>query len=50
MGTQLQATPALYGKDAEEILKVINLRQPSEKLLQSKVKSQYFKNIKKKGL
>lgn len=50
MGTQLQPTPVLYGKDAEDVLREVNLKQPSEKLLKSKVSSQFFKNIKKKGL
>lgn len=50
MGTQLQPTPVLYGKDAEAVLKAIHIKQPSEKLFESKVRSDFFKTIKKKGL
>lgn len=50
MGTQVQPTPVLYGKDAEAVLKQINLKQPCEILLKSQVRCDFFKNIKKKGL
>jgi hypothetical protein len=50
MGTQLQPTPVLYGKDAEAILKEINIKLPSEKAIESEARSEFFKNIKKKGL
>jgi hypothetical protein len=50
MGTQLQPTPVLYGKDAEAVLKEINIKLPSEKAIESEARSEFFKNIKKKGL
>jgi hypothetical protein len=50
VGTQLQPTPVLYGKDAEAVFKLINIKQPSEKSFESKTRCQFYKTIKKKGL
>jgi len=50
VGTQLQPTPVLYGKDAEAVLKLINYKQPSEKCIETKTRCNFFKNIKKRGL
>lgn len=50
MATQLQPTPVLYGKDAEEVLKEISRKpSPEEKKEIYKKYSEMFKNIKREG-
>jgi isochorismate synthase EntC len=50
LATQLQPTPIVSGKEAEEILKAINIKQPSEKIFECRTCSNLYKAIKKKGL
>lgn len=50
MATQLQPTPTLYGKDAEELLKQIQKKPSQESLRKAKERSSFFAKIKKRGL
>ena len=50
MATQLAPTPTLYGKDAEEVWKQIQKKPTEEQLLKARARSEFFKQIKKKGL
>lgn len=50
MATQLQPTPTLYGKDAEAVLKQLQKKPTPEQIRRAKARSEFFKQIKKKGL
>jgi len=50
MATQLSPTPRLYGKDAESVLKQIQQKPTTEQLQKAKARSEYFKEVEKKGL
>ena len=48
--TQLQPTPTLYGKDAEEVLKQIYSKPTIEDREKAEKRRAMFSKIKKKGL
>jgi hypothetical protein len=50
MATQLSPTPTLYGKDAENVLKQIQKKPTDAQLQKAKERSEYFKEVEKKGL
>jgi len=50
MATQLQPTPMLYGKDAEDILEQIKRKPTPEQVRKAKGRNEFFKNVRKKGL
>ena len=50
MATQLQPTPVLFGKDADDVLKQIEKKPTPEQIRKAEERNAYFKNIKKKGL
>ena len=50
MATQLQPTPTLYGKDAEAVLKQLQKKPTPEQIRRAKERSEFFKQINKKGL
>jgi hypothetical protein len=50
MATQLSPTPTLYGKDAENVFKQIEKKPTNEQLQKAKARSEYFKQVEKKGL
>ncbi len=50
MATQLSPTPTLYGKDAENVIKQIEKKPTEEQLQKAKERSEYFKEVEKKGL
>lgn len=50
MATQLQPTPTLYGKDAEAVIDQIKKKPTPDQLRRARERSDFFKEIKKKGL
>lgn len=50
MATQLAPTPTLYGKDAEDVWKQIQKKPTEEQLQKAQARSEFFKQVKKKGL
>jgi len=48
--TQLQPTPTLYGKDAEEVLKQIYRKPTKEERDRAEKRRAMFSKIKKRGL
>ena len=50
MATQLAPTPTLYGKDAEDVWKQIQKKPTEEQLRKAQARSEFFKQVKKKGL
>ncbi|MGD0622045.1 MAG: hypothetical protein ABSA82_06245 [Thermacetogeniaceae bacterium] len=50
MATQISPTPTLYGKDAENVHKQIQKKPTDEQLQKAKERSEYFKQVEKKGL
>jgi hypothetical protein len=50
MATQMAPTPTLYGKDAEDVWKQIQKKPTEEQLQKARVRSEFFRQIKKKGM
>ncbi|WP_347490111.1 hypothetical protein ABDB91_02765 [Desulfoscipio sp. XC116] len=50
MATQLQPTPVLYGKDANDVLEQIKKKPTSEQIRRAQKRNEFFKSIRKKGL
>lgn len=50
MATQMQATPVLYGKDAEAVLEQIKKKPSAKQREKAKQRREFFKNIEKRGL
>lgn len=50
MATQVEATPTLYGKDAEAVLEQIKKKPSAEQREKAKRRREFFATIEKKGL
>jgi len=50
MATQIQATPILYGQDAERLLKQVDTKPTREQIDKAEKRRSLFSVIKKKGL